>query len=264
MYIKHHLIGKKFGLLTVERLLTKEENKSKTRKWFCKCECGNTSVVRQDCLLSGNTKSCGCLSILALKIGQIKGKNLEGQKFGRLLVSHKIGKNERGDFIWLCICDCGNNVAVKSGHLTSSVGGVKSCGCLLTDFHKSRQLAFGEASFNQLYRSYITAAKSRGYEFALSKTCFRELTSNTCHYCGAKPNTIISGKSYFGYYVFNGIDRINNKDGYHESNCVTCCKTCNFMKRDMNYDEFINKGSFIAKKHVNKFTPRGNSIGNCS
>jgi len=53
------LKNKKFGLLTVIKM-------SKTRKnnkvcWVCKCDCGNTHIVKAYCLKSGNTKSCGCL-----------------------------------------------------------------------------------------------------------------------------------------------------------------------------------------------------------
>lgn len=29
--------------------------------WLCMCSCGNPTVVRSDNLLSGKTKSCGCL-----------------------------------------------------------------------------------------------------------------------------------------------------------------------------------------------------------
>lgn len=28
--------------------------------WKCKCDCGNYTVVRSDCLTTGNTQSCGC------------------------------------------------------------------------------------------------------------------------------------------------------------------------------------------------------------
>lgn len=30
------------------------------RRWICECECGNTTLVRDDLLRSGQTKSCGC------------------------------------------------------------------------------------------------------------------------------------------------------------------------------------------------------------
>lgn len=56
------LKGKKYGKLTV---LYKTSDKSKDNKiqWMCKCDCGNSIVVK-GCNLTRNTrptKSCGCL-----------------------------------------------------------------------------------------------------------------------------------------------------------------------------------------------------------
>jgi hypothetical protein len=50
----------------------------------------------------------------------------------------------------------------------------------------------------------------------------------------------------------NGIDRINNKIAYIIKNCVSCCSVCNFMKRDISKDVFINKCIEIAKLHVQR------------
>jgi hypothetical protein len=59
---KRELAGLKFGKLTV----IKETEKKKVGKqlriaWLCNCECGNKSVVITGPLVSGFTKSCGCL-----------------------------------------------------------------------------------------------------------------------------------------------------------------------------------------------------------
>ena len=52
------LTGQKFGRLTViERA---ENSKQRRAQWFCKCDCGNSIVVRSAELLRGNTHSCGC------------------------------------------------------------------------------------------------------------------------------------------------------------------------------------------------------------
>ena len=52
------LTGMKFGKLTV---ISKNENrKSRAMYWNCKCECGNTRVIKGTSLTSGKTKSCGC------------------------------------------------------------------------------------------------------------------------------------------------------------------------------------------------------------
>lgn len=48
------LSGRKFGKLTV---LTRHPK----YKWHCLCECGNETIVRSGDLISGATKSCGCL-----------------------------------------------------------------------------------------------------------------------------------------------------------------------------------------------------------
>lgn len=54
------LVGKRFGRLTVvEYDSCNQHGKS---MWNCRCECGNTCLVRGTRLTSGHTKSCGCYS----------------------------------------------------------------------------------------------------------------------------------------------------------------------------------------------------------
>ena len=52
------LTGKKFGRLTV---VEKANNIGKKVAWLCLCDCGNKKVVSSTCLVSGHTKSCGCI-----------------------------------------------------------------------------------------------------------------------------------------------------------------------------------------------------------
>lgn len=56
---KDIIIGKRYGKLTVVSKVDGED-KSHT-KYICKCDCGNTKEIRRSSLLSGSTKSCGCL-----------------------------------------------------------------------------------------------------------------------------------------------------------------------------------------------------------
>ena len=55
--------------------------------------------------------------------------DLTGKRFGRLQVIERDNqrKNSR-DVFWRCMCDCGNEKSVTTGHLTC--GTVRSCGCL--------------------------------------------------------------------------------------------------------------------------------------
>lgn len=58
------LTGRKIGRLTVIRRLSEEEGAKKGQpKWLCRCECGNITHTTSNKLLSGLTKSCGCLGL---------------------------------------------------------------------------------------------------------------------------------------------------------------------------------------------------------
>jgi hypothetical protein len=68
------LVGKKVGKLTPLSCKPKTEGQWKGRpRWFwtCMCDCGRTTEVRKDHLLSGLTISCGCVS------NQVRGRRGE-------------------------------------------------------------------------------------------------------------------------------------------------------------------------------------------
>lgn len=52
------LTGRKFNRLTV---IKRDGSQNKKAVWLCKCDCGKEIRVLGVSLLSGNTKSCGCL-----------------------------------------------------------------------------------------------------------------------------------------------------------------------------------------------------------
>ena len=56
------------------------------------------------------------------------GKDITGQKFGRLIALKLVGKNKSRTNLWLCICDCGKETDVPATSLRN--GHTKSCGCL--------------------------------------------------------------------------------------------------------------------------------------
>lgn len=62
---KLDLIGKKYGRLVVldEAEPYVHPSGQKMRRWVCQCDCGDSdfTIVRQGGLVSGDTKSCGCL-----------------------------------------------------------------------------------------------------------------------------------------------------------------------------------------------------------
>lgn len=160
--------------------------------------------------------------------------DLTGQVFGKLTVL-KRGPNTskgRNRVQWHCKCDCGNNTLVLRTNLKS--GNVKSCGCL-------NKLKNGEANFNVLYSNYKRNAKNRGYSFNLTKAQFKKITKQNCFYCGIEPKMEkINNKRNNGKYLYNGVDRVDNKKGYSVDNCVAACKECNLGKGKKHIKEFLN------------------------
>lgn len=56
------MVGKRFGRLTViKRGPDHESNGNRTRRWFCRCDCGVEVLTFGNGLRSGHAKSCGCL-----------------------------------------------------------------------------------------------------------------------------------------------------------------------------------------------------------
>lgn len=131
-----NLIGKRFNKLTV---VSRAKNKGKSAAWNCHCDCGKDTVVTTNSLISNRTKSCGCLvKETSKEIGKRNFLNLESHKFGRLLVLNVYGKSKSGNYLWECLCDCGNITIVSSTNLMS--GNTLSCGCLSKELTSKRSL----------------------------------------------------------------------------------------------------------------------------
>jgi hypothetical protein len=69
------LTEQKFNRLLV---IKREENDrfGKTR-WLCRCDCGNEKIINGNSLVSGSSKSCGCLNTEKIQLRNIKNKHGE-------------------------------------------------------------------------------------------------------------------------------------------------------------------------------------------
>jgi hypothetical protein len=71
----------------------------------------------------------------------------------------------------------------------------------------------------------------------LTRVQFKKLTTSPCHYCGSAPsNEHCAG---YGSYLYNGLDRVDNKEGYTPKNVVPCCLRCNKAKGASSAEDFI-------------------------
>ena len=119
-------VGQRFGNLTVTKMLYNYKHKKTYCE--CNCDCGNTTIVYMGSVKSGKTKSCGCVETNSRFGRKNHEKDLTGKQYGHLIVINLTNKRySNGSVGWLCECDCGNQIIVRSSNLIE--GKTRSCGC---------------------------------------------------------------------------------------------------------------------------------------
>lgn len=242
--------GKIFGRLTV---IKRDETKKRTY-WICNCSCGKEGISISSQSLKKGITSCGC--------ERIESNDLTGQRFGRLVVvGRSEKKTKKGEYYWICKCDCGNTVLQLKGNITRKDGyKTVSCGCYKEEIGKNppnKDFDREEHIVNYLYGKLKVRNKKIGFDNKkiISKEIFKTLINEPCQYCGlvqsnTSKDTVVYDYGYVGdanhkRYVsdfelyHNGIDRIDSSMGYVEGNVVSCCKYCNMAKSNRSTQEFL-------------------------
>ena len=147
---------------------------------------------------------------------------------------------------WLWRCDCGAEVEAFSRDVR--MNRKTSCNTCSPINLKTTYTEEGLAVFNAVYRRYTRDSARRGYPFELDKDDVFYLTKQNCHYCGKHPSSTSKTKNDTGDYIYNGIDRLDNTQGYFIDNVVPCCHECNYSKRERTYDNFIKWAHNISKR----------------
>lgn len=144
------------------------------------------------------------------------GLNLVGQRFTRLLVIEECGR--RNTFkLWRCICDCGKEVFVTTGHLRN--GDTKSCGC------------FNRAQQKELHTKHgMSKTRLHGIWLNMRKRCYDETNNRFYRYGGRGITVCDDWKGSFenfrdwaisnGYSEGKSLDRIDNDGNYCPENCT--------------------------------------------
>lgn len=215
--------GQRFGRLIAEEYAG-HIGKFKYNAWRCKCDCGNTTIVRVGSLLSGKTQSCGCLQ--KERASEYKLIDLTGKRFGRLVAISKEPRRcaaHSSKTRWLCLCDCGNKKTVDADSLTK--GTVKSCGCL-----QSEQAAIQGKKNTKHGGSRRTAPKERLFRIwaNMRDRCNNSGNHAYKHYGGRGISICDEWGNYTAFRDWahnNGysdkltIDRIDVNGNYEPSNC---------------------------------------------
>lgn len=166
----------------------------------------------------------------------------------------KLGKYR----LWLCpYCKCsfeGTNIVVRNRAKRSDPIGHCGCQTKTRQSHRNKgrepvnKLSDKEATVNLVMRYCHT----RKGDTLLTKEDVGSLIFKPCHYCGEDPShyrVLGSGDWKRESTVpSHGIDRYDSNKGYLVDNCVPCCSACNYFKRDMHGDAFINLCKTISNR----------------
>lgn len=87
------------------------------------------------------------------------------------------------------------------------------------------------------YKNYNKLMTEKGKPLEISAKEYNAIKSRDCYICK---------KSSTAKHI-NGIDRYDNSIGYTKDNCRPCCADCNYMKKDMNYEDFVEHAEKIYK-----------------
>lgn len=224
------LTGQTFNFLTA--IEVEQGDYTGPLRWKCVCECGNVVFATPKNLKQGLVKSCGCKNPHALI-------DRTGARYGRLLViSRAEVAHGKGPVKWLCRCDCGNMVEVRSTNLSS--GNSTSCGC-----------ATLEASARRLRTHGMSGTPEYSSWAQIKSRCYVE-TSRIYKYYGGRGIVMCkawrdSFEAFFADMGFRpedktGVDRIDNDGHYSCGHCEEClannwpanCKWADDMEQGRN------------------------------
>lgn len=128
---RNNRTGERFGKLVVTAMVYKTVNGRPRTYANCKCDCGKETIKLVDTLLNSKKKgyisSCGCSR--QESVIRTFGRNIDGERFGRLIVLRTIWKSKEYKKPMVeCVCDCGKRVTLAKCDVQSMH--TRSCGCL--------------------------------------------------------------------------------------------------------------------------------------
>jgi len=163
--------------------------------------------------------------------------DLSGQKFGILKVKKRTG-NINSRTIWVCDCECGNKVKMRSDLLLT--GRRKSCGCLAKS--KNRK---------STYRNYKMWCNIKTRCYNKNSYDYRDYGGRGIHMCDDWLNSYEAFRDWSyknGYSSKSSIDRINVNGNYEPNNCrfVDIYTQAN-NKRDNVFFEYDNRNQTLGQ-----------------
>lgn len=127
----------------------------------------------------------------------------------------------------------------------------QTCVWVKNDKSRDRTSSWKKKNLNERLGHARRSAEKRGHDWYISDDFAKGLFTQPCHYCGFLDLEIRS----------NGIDRMDNTKCYIPSNCVSCCKWCNYAKHTLKYEDFIGLCSSVTMhRGLGHLQPNGNKV----
>lgn len=123
-----NLDGQRFGRWTV--IETVPNYKNNKTYCLCICDCSTKKYIARHSLLSGKSKSCGCLA--REETSERCRKNYVGYIFGELTVTEMLYRYKNEKTYCRCLCSCGKEHITSASSLVE--GHSRSCGCRSGEF----------------------------------------------------------------------------------------------------------------------------------
>ncbi|MFV0149765.1 hypothetical protein OBJ95_06025 [Empedobacter falsenii] len=208
----------KFGKLTPIKI--SYINKNHVKIWECKCDCGNVKDILRTSLITGNSKSCGCL-----------------------VKEPRVVEKKPNHF---CPC-CNKKIYIKPSRLIKNKLVFCNMSCRTNYYNMNKNLIPTYKNRNDLQKFFDEkctrlkmSARKRNIFFSndlnggvLFKIWNKQ--KGLCYYSKVKMS--INKKDRLKLV---SVDRIDSKKGYELDNIVLCTYVFNSFKFSFNHDEILN------------------------
>lgn len=195
------------------------------------------------CNNCGNIQETVHLTYTERKCKKCIAKNLLGNVYnGSKIIEEILTSNKFEPISYKIKCKCNTIYQVRRDTLRKNVNKGIKIQCLSCSRKELALSNIEDVKENQrftFFKQYIKNAIERNYIFELSFDEFLNIINKNCYYCNDEKShhRHRSTKSIEN----NGIDRLDNSQGYTVENSVPCCSMCNRMKSIYSEESFLKQ-----------------------
>lgn len=237
---KENWIGIKIGKFEIIDKIGEKDYKNDSRLYktdilLCKCDCGLVEKrTARSFIYSKNPQCKGCNS-----------RRLDlGKKIGNVTIidwCRETSKGGRDYIVYNCKCDCGNLFKTKSYNIKNNKHDreyfCKKC------TKSVNKINFKPTTISKYFTSIKQRVKYTKYDFTITEEYIQNIIEKQNFKCA------LSGKDISFINGTASLDRIDSSKGYVEGNVQWVYRLINFMKMELNQNDFINLCVDIANYH---------------